>query len=188
MTAEVGLLTSHHHSLSWADTAASTFGRLWGRYTPPLPKRLPILRLPLAPRKSLAGFIAASITGALVAVVFWRWAAPLGAGSPNAGALSWTWDQGFALPSAGPVRDVLEAVGVKGVPTGGWLGLSLIGLVAGAVTGVAEALGTLLSAPLSSHHAHQRFIDLGSLDDNLTLPIITGSCLWAFFKLLSYVS
>ena len=59
----------HYHlfapllSLSWADTAASTIGRLYGSSTPPLPPQTPILRLPLAPRKSSAGFVAATLTG-----------------------------------------------------------------------------------------------------------------------------
>ncbi|KAI0923066.1 hypothetical protein AcV5_009890 [Taiwanofungus camphoratus] len=63
--------------LSWADTAASTIGRLWGSLTPPLPRRIPILNIPLAPRKSLAGFLAASVTGACIAVGFWGWLVPL---------------------------------------------------------------------------------------------------------------
>ena len=28
--------------------------------------------------------------------------------------------------------------------------------------------------------------DLGPLDDNLTLPIISGGCIWGFFKVLEY--
>jgi len=32
-------------------------------------------------------------------------------------------------------------VGVKGLETGGWLGLGAVGIVAGLVAGVAEALG-----------------------------------------------
>lgn len=31
-------------------------------------------------------------------------------------------------------------------------------------------------------------LDLGSLDDNLTLPIISGGCLWGFFKCLKFLS
>jgi len=124
--------------LSWADTAASTIGRLFGAYTPPLPRAL--LRLPLAPRKSLAGFLAACVTGAGVTLGFWGWVAPLGAG-----AASWRWD-------------------------GGWGAGAVVGLVAGLVTGVAEAL------------------DLGDWDDNLTLPIISGGCLFGFFKVLGMFS
>ncbi|KAJ3492036.1 hypothetical protein NLI96_g330 [Meripilus lineatus] len=67
--------------LSWADTAASTFGRMFGRYTPPLPRRVPILGIPFAPRKSLAGFIAGSLAGAAVAAGFWGWIARWGISS-----------------------------------------------------------------------------------------------------------
>nr|ODN90137.1 hypothetical protein L203_02060 [Cryptococcus depauperatus CBS 7841] len=58
--------------LSWSDTTASTIGRLWGRYTPPLPSHfLGIKFLPFAPRKSLAGFLAATVTGYLICIGFW---------------------------------------------------------------------------------------------------------------------
>ena len=112
-------------SLSWADTAASTFGRLYGSSTRKLPARLPILRLPLAPRKSLAGFAAASITGALVAVGFWSLVAPFRNGGQD---VTWALEGG--------VRAAGQHLG-----GGGWAGLALIGLVAGVVSGVAEALG-----------------------------------------------
>ncbi|KIY49692.1 hypothetical protein FISHEDRAFT_8014, partial [Fistulina hepatica ATCC 64428] len=136
--------------LSWADTAASTFGRLWGAYTPRLPKRTPILRLPLAPRKSLAGFIAAAVTGSLIAFGFWTYVAPVRSG------LTWTWEQGVASSAAGaPIAS-------------GWFGILAISLVAGLVSAVAEAL------------------DLGSLDDNLTLPIISGGCLFAMFRFIQW--
>lgn len=60
-------------SLSWSDTTASTLGRLWGRYTPPLPAHVPGIKfLPFAPRKSLAGFLAATVTGILICLGFWR--------------------------------------------------------------------------------------------------------------------
>ncbi|KIP09761.1 hypothetical protein PHLGIDRAFT_18523 [Phlebiopsis gigantea 11061_1 CR5-6] len=138
--------------LSWADTAASTIGRLWGRLTPPLPRRLPILPLPLAPRKSVAGFIAGSLTGAVTAAGFWGLLGSLGNIYPI-----WTFEQGVASGS-----------GTSSF--GGWLGLGLISIVSGLVSGVAEAL------------------DLGSLDDNLTLPIISGGCLWGFFECLKFFS
>lgn len=51
--------------LSWCDTAASTFGRLWGRYTPRIRKG-----------KSLAGSIAAMVCGVLTAGLFWGLIAP----------------------------------------------------------------------------------------------------------------
>jgi len=155
--------------LSWADTAASTFGRLWGRYTPALPKTL--LGLPLAPRKSLAGFLAASITGGLAAAAFWGYIAP----SVNYTEIIWTWDKGasghvVSDPVGNAVRMGMNKIGLEPVHTGGWVGLGIIGIVAGVVSGIAEAL------------------DLGSLDDNLTLPIISGCCMWGFFKFLGYIS
>ena len=30
--------------------------------------------------------------------------------------------------------------------------------------------------------------DLGDLDDNLTLPILSGGCIWGFLKLFSWFS
>ena len=64
-------------SLSWADTAASTFGRLYGSNTRKLPARLPFLCLPLAPRKSLDGFTSATLTGAALALGFCGFIAPI---------------------------------------------------------------------------------------------------------------
>ncbi|KAI2602297.1 hypothetical protein GGR54DRAFT_634096 [Hypoxylon sp. NC1633] len=51
--------------LSWCDTAASTFGRLYGRYTPRLRRG-----------KSLAGSSAAFFVGVATAAWFWGWLAP----------------------------------------------------------------------------------------------------------------
>src|SRR6266545_106079 len=110
-------------SLSWADTAASTFGRLYGAYTPKLPARLPILRLPLAPRKSLAGFLAATFTGATIAFAFWGFAAPLRAGGTQ---LTWSWDDG--------VRQVLNDGATKNLGMGGATGLLMITVVSGLVS------------------------------------------------------
>ncbi|KAF5384377.1 hypothetical protein D9615_003139 [Tricholomella constricta] len=148
--------------LSWADTTASFFGRLFGSKTPRLPSRSPVLGLPLAPRKSLAGFIAATITGACIAVGFWGWVAPV------RGDLSWWWDGGVRSSSTLLSSLGFGDAGLHGA--GGWAGLGAIGLVAGLVSGVAEAL------------------DVGSLDDNLTLPIISGGCILGFLKLLGLFS
>ncbi|KAK5088859.1 Diacylglycerol kinase [Lithohypha guttulata] len=51
--------------LSWCDTAASTFGRLWGKYT-----------IRLRKGKSLAGTLAAMFTGICAAWFFWGFLAP----------------------------------------------------------------------------------------------------------------
>jgi len=97
-----------------------------------------VLGLPFAPRKSLAGFIAASVTGALTAVAFWGWFAP----SVNRPEVSWTWVDGFSASLAAG-DDILDSVKQgQGSPNfGGWIGLGIIGVVAGLVSGVAEALG-----------------------------------------------
>ncbi|KAG9226783.1 hypothetical protein CCMSSC00406_0009701 [Pleurotus cornucopiae] len=158
--------------LSWADTAASTVGRMFGSVTPRLPSRLPFLRLPLAPRKSLAGFVAACVTGTLIAIGFWKWIAPLRHDTQD---ISWTWDNGVSPALVSPaVKDwcqgLLGGACSLGNVTSGWVGLGLIGVMAGLVSGVAEAL------------------DLGSLDDNLTLPIIAGGCILGSLKLMSLLS
>jgi hypothetical protein len=150
--------------LSWADTAASTCGRLWGRYTPPLPQRLPFLRLPLAPRKSLAGFIAASVTGALVAIGFWRFVAPIRLAAP--GDISWSFNGGFNLTTNDAMGAVIQDAGVTGIKAGGWLGLGLIGLTAGVVSGVAEALGQeflSIFTPYSDHSLDLQTSALGTI-------------------------
>lgn len=57
--------------LSWADTAASTVGRLYGAASPRLPARTPVLRLPLARQKSAAGFGGACVTGGYLLLSFY---------------------------------------------------------------------------------------------------------------------
>jgi len=125
------------------------------------------LGLPFAPRKSLAGFVAASLTGASTAVAFWGWFAP----SVNRPEVSWSWVDGFCASSQTRdyiLNNVKQGQGLSHL--GGWIGLGVIGVFAGLVSGVAEAL------------------DLGSVDDNLSLPIISGTCLYGLFKLFGYIS
>ncbi|KAJ7060546.1 hypothetical protein C8F01DRAFT_1143067 [Mycena amicta] len=220
--------------LSWADTAASTVGRMYGPRTPPLPtsmslawlpswvwvpsfllvtppsaqtnghvkgnskppKRARRLRLPFAPRKSTAGFLAACTTGALVALLFWvgiagwniRGVAEMRAVAEGAAGMNTTYHSQYSIAgqyirsdSGAWVREWVPAgvmggvagaydptAGAKTTPArfgvGGWVGLLAVTLFAGLVSGVAEAL------------------DLGGMDDNLTLPIISGGALMAFFR------
>ncbi|KAG8215954.1 hypothetical protein J3R82DRAFT_7934 [Butyriboletus roseoflavus] len=132
---------------------------LYGSRTPRLPKRLFGI-FPLAPRKSLAGFAAATLTGAVIATGFWTLLAPL-----REQGLTWTWQGGVSHNFSGGVRG-----GPGSPPTfAGWVGLLTIGVVAGLVTGIAEAL------------------DLGGVDDNLSLPVIAGGCLWGLFKILGWL-
>ena len=74
-------------SLSWADTATSMFGCLYGAYRSKLPARLLILHLLLASWKSLVGFLAATLTEAGIALTFWGFAVPLHAGGAQ---LTWS--------------------------------------------------------------------------------------------------
>ena len=164
-------LISSLYSLSWADTAASTFGRLYGSRTPRLPKRL-FGVFPLAPRKSLAGFVAASLTGAAIAVGFWTWLAPA-----RQSGLTWTWQDGVSQSFLGARASVPVFAG--------WAGLLTIGVVAGLVTGIAEALGMCLV--LRRCFPTDSVLDLGGIDDNLSLPVIAGGCLWGLFKVLGWL-
>ncbi|KAG8718658.1 hypothetical protein FRC09_012327 [Ceratobasidium sp. 395] len=138
--------------LSWCDTAASTVGRAWGRYTPKLPRS--ILFIPIAPRKSLAGALGAVVTGSLITFSFWGWAVTpeFIVGEPPV----WSWDRTSS--------------------TGGWFGLGALSLASGLVAGITEALG--------------KFFDLfpnyiGGLDDNLTLPVISGALIWGVSRLIA---
>jgi len=117
--------------LSWADTAASTIGRLWGSKTPPLPSHLPILRLPFAARKSSAGFLAATVTGACISAGFWGLLAPI---RTNPADVSWIWDTGVSNSTQAGLTSL-----------SGWVGLGIIAVFAGLVGGIAEALGEWLN-------------------------------------------
>ena len=88
------------------------------------------------------------MTGAVIAGGFWGLYGHSGIVEPI-----WDWESGVA--------------GTSGA-LAGWLGLGVVSIVSGLVSGVAEAL------------------DLGSADDNLTLPIISGGCLLAFFNCVRY--
>ncbi|WVQ63058.1 uncharacterized protein L199_001209 [Kwoniella botswanensis] len=127
-------------TLSWSDTTASTIGRLWGKYTKPLPTHVPgIKALKFAPRKSLAGFLAASVTGFLIGITFW-----------------WSGSKGRWI-----VLDV-EDWGH------GYWGLWVTAAVVGLGGAVVEAL------------------DLG-VDDNLTLPILSGAVVWAWLAATNFL-
>lgn len=88
--------------LSWCDTAASTFGRLYGRYT-----------IRLRKGKSLAGSLAACFTGVATAWFFWGWLVPRTGRLVNMDFMY----QGFlSLPQ--PAKDLLGWKRGDGVITG----------------------------------------------------------------------
>ncbi|KAF8458519.1 cytidylyltransferase family-domain-containing protein [Kalaharituber pfeilii] len=106
--------------LSWCDTAASTFGRAFGKYTPRIRKG-----------KSLAGSLASFVVGALTAAVFWGYIVPR---TPKfkddpVNALMWGGKLGFLMGG--------EAS--KAVVSGGWA-LGLMSLWTGLVASVSEAM------------------------------------------------
>jgi diacylglycerol kinase (CTP) len=120
------------------------------------------IALPFARRKSLAGFIAASITAGAIVFGFWGWIAPMANRET-----SWTWDHKIL---------------------GGWAGLSFLSVVSALVGGVAEALGMFFDKQKMGQDSENDLcysLDLGSLDDNLTLPIISGGTIWGFIRVVS---
>ena len=112
--------------LSWCDTAASTFGRMWGRYTPRIRKG-----------KSLAGSLAAFVFGIATAVLFWGVIAPMVPVSWNTGANRFAFDGHLTLPAQ--ARDQLGWT-KKEATIDGPLALIVVSVVSGLVVSVSEAV------------------------------------------------
>ncbi|OJD13286.1 hypothetical protein AJ78_06246 [Emergomyces pasteurianus Ep9510] len=140
--------------LSWCDTAASTFGRLYGRYT-----------VRLRRGKSLAGTLAACATGVATAAAFWGYLVPWIGTFPDDPEGSFMFNGTLNLiPSF--VRDHL-----------GWPGISASTAV---ITGPL-ALG-IMSMWTGIVAAGSEFIDLFGWDDNLTIPVLSSVGIWGFLK------
>lgn len=139
--------------LSWCDTAASTFGRLYGKYTPKIRKG-----------KSLAGTLAAWLMGVITAAAFWGWFVPTIGAFPNdpEGSFMFTGRLNL-LPSS--IRGLL-----------GWSENSSSGIITGSL-----ALG-VMSIVSGIVAAGSEMIDLFGWDDNLTIPVLSGIGLWGFLK------
>ncbi|KAF9700035.1 hypothetical protein EKO04_001330 [Ascochyta lentis] len=135
--------------LSWCDTAASTFGRLWGHLTPKVRKG-----------KSLAGTIAACVTGIITAVLWWGWLGPLYS-ELNHGDNAFAFQGALVLPA--PVQQSLGLSAAQSSITG-HTALGVMSLVTGVIASGSEAL------------------DLFGWDDNLTIPVLCGAGLWAFLS------
>ena len=112
--------------LSWCDTAASTFGRLWGKYTPRIRRG-----------KSLAGSIAAFTVGVATAALFWGVLAPNTSGTYNEGVNSFAFQGTLTLPQQ--AREQLH-MGVRQATISGPLAIAVLSIVSGVVVSVSEAI------------------------------------------------
>lgn len=133
--------------LSWCDTAASTIGRLYGRYTPRIRKG-----------KSFAGSSAAALVGAMTALIWWGVFVPSYYG----------FEDGFMFKGELHLPPVIfKSLGI-GVPAApaltGWASLGVLSLWTGLVASLSEV------------------VDLFGIDDNLTIPALSGIGLWGFLK------
>jgi len=110
--------------LSWCDTAASTFGRLYGRYTPRIRKG-----------KSLAGSLAAFIVGVGTSVFFWGWLVPTK--GPFPGDENFMFTGTLSLPPA-----LAEAVGLESATASisGALALGVMSVWSGLVAASSEVV------------------------------------------------
>ena len=112
--------------LSWCDTAASTFGRLWGKYTPRIRRG-----------KSLAGTLAAFAVGVMTAALFWGFIAPNTHGTLDEGKNSFAFQGTLTLPTQ--IRDQFY-LSMQEATISGWLAVGLMSVVAGLVVSVSEAI------------------------------------------------
>ncbi|KAF7505895.1 hypothetical protein GJ744_012430 [Endocarpon pusillum] len=136
--------------LSWCDTAASTFGRLYGRYT-----------IRLRSGKSLAGTLAAFLTGLLTAILFWGWLAPRTGTFPDDPPVAFLFTGELGLP-----HQLTQYLGWKSADAtiGGAAAVGLMSLWTGLVASFSE------------------FVDILGWDDNLTIPVLSSLGLWGFLK------
>ncbi|KAK0651657.1 hypothetical protein B0T16DRAFT_323210 [Cercophora newfieldiana] len=110
--------------LSWCDTAASTFGRLYGRYTPRIRRG-----------KSLAGSLAAFLVGVGTAAWFWGWLAPTKGPFPGDEAFMFTGS--LHLP-----QRLAEAVGLTAAQAtvSGGVALAIMSIWSGLVAATSEVI------------------------------------------------
>ncbi|KAL5364342.1 hypothetical protein BJX96DRAFT_131807 [Aspergillus floccosus] len=139
--------------LSWCDTAASTFGRLYGRYTFSLRKG-----------KSFAGTLSAWLVGVCTAAAFWGYFVPHVGSFPNDPEGSFMFTGRLNLVPA-CVKNLI-----------GWSADSSTGVVTGPL-----ALG-VMSVVSGVVAAGSEFLDVFGWDDNFTIPVLSGIGLWGFLK------
>ncbi|KAG6017991.1 hypothetical protein E4U43_008003 [Claviceps pusilla] len=140
--------------LSWCDTAASTFGRLWGRYTPRLRRG-----------KSLAGSLAAFVVGVATSFFWYGWLVP--AMGPMPGDEDFMFKGTLTLSVPSTVSGAVLGLGVSqsAITVSGTLALSILSVWNGFVASASEV------------------VDIFGWDDNLTIPVLSGFGMWGFLKL-----
>jgi len=113
--------------LSWCDTAASTCGRMWGKYTPRIRRG-----------KSLAGSLAAFAVGVATAGLFWGLVAPSGYGvEMDEGVNSFAFQGHLTLPTY--AREVL-GLSERAATISGPLALTVLSVISGLAASVSEAI------------------------------------------------
>ena len=112
--------------LSWCDTAASTVGRQFGRYTPRIRRN-----------KSLAGSLAAFAVGIITAVSFWGYLAPRT--GPFEGDADWPFMFSGTLSLPRAVRDV-AGLGEGQGSISGTLALAVMSVWTGAIAAASEVV------------------------------------------------
>jgi diacylglycerol kinase (CTP) len=112
--------------LSWCDTAASTVGRLYGRYTPRIRRG-----------KSLAGSLAAFLVGVITSIHFWGWLAPRMSSFVDNDNFPFMFTGTLALPTA--VRSAVGLTEAQASISGGWA-LGLMSLWTGFVASASEVV------------------------------------------------
>lgn len=137
--------------LSWCDTAASTIGRAYGVYTPRIRKG-----------KSLAGSLAAMLTGVATALLFWGWIAPATAPLGYDDNYPFMFTGFLYLPRV--ARDAL-GLSVTQSRIGGPAALMVVSVWTGFTASASEV------------------VDLFGWDDNITIPVLSGIGIWAFLKI-----
>jgi diacylglycerol kinase (CTP) len=112
--------------LSWCDTAASTVGRAYGRYTPRIRRG-----------KSLAGSLAAFAVGVITAALFWGYLAPRTGPFVDDGAWPFMFTGTLSLPA--PIRDAVGLTKAQGSIAGG-LSLAVMSCWTGFVASTSEVV------------------------------------------------
>ncbi|TVY87420.1 CTP-dependent diacylglycerol kinase [Lachnellula willkommii] len=112
--------------LSWCDTAASTVGRAYGRYTPRIRRG-----------KSLAGSLAAFLVGVITAAGFWGWLAPRNGPFPE--DVNWPFQFTGTLSLPAPIRDLAGLTEAQASISGG-LALAIMSLWTGFAASASEVI------------------------------------------------